>query len=296
MLKEIALITITVANLSQVETAWQEHFDYKTLERGVVSDALAEHWHAPDMAGDNYILMQPANKAANYVRMIEDEAASDYRPMTSHGWNATELLVKDPDNLAAGMADSHFNVIGEPRDLWSAPNAPRVMQALGPGNELLYLTRNNDAAAALGFDASTPAVERAFIMVVGGPSMASFQEFYGEQMGLTVSEPNPFKITMISKANALPIDTSYPLAVVNLSPGYLLEVDELPATIEPRTVAAGRLPTGVAVVSFTVDDALIDRFDWVSAPHVIKEFPYAGRRVGLMRGPAGELIEVIEMD
>ncbi len=292
MLKEIAIVTITVANLSQVEQAWQEQFDYRTVDQGTIGAELAAHWQAPAMAGDDFVLLQPPGDAPVFVRLIADAAAANYRPMTSHGWNATELLVRDPDQLAAAMRESPFSVIGEPRDLWPAPGAPRVMQALGPGNELLYLTRNNEAAAGLGLDDRMPPVERPFIMVAGGPSMAEFEAFYGGRLGLPVSQPQPFRITMISKANGLPLDTTYPLAVVNLAPGYLIEVDELPADIGPRLVADGRLPTGVAIVSFTAEAASAE-LHWLREPAPLAVAPYNGRAVGLLRGPGGELLEII---
>ena len=157
------------------------------------------------------------------------------------------------------------------------------MQALGTGNELLYLTTNPQARAGLGLGGDMPLVERAFIMVAGGASMADFQAFYRDTLGLDMTEPSPFRITMISKANDLPLDTTYPLAVVNLAPGYLIEVDELPAAIGPKPVAPGRLPPGVAVVSFTAD-AANDQLDWVSPPATLAEFPYNGRRAGLLQG------------
>jgi len=292
MLKEIAVVTITVSNLAQVEKSWQEHFDYQTVASGAVSSELAEHWQAPRMAGDDYILMQPATDAPVYVRLIKDPAVAGYRPMTSHGWNATELLVSDTDRVAAGMDGSAFEVIGAPRPLWDAPDAPRVMQALGAGNELLYLTTNNSAKAALGLDDTMPLVERPFIMVAGGASMVAFREFYVDTLGLTMSDPAPFRITMISKANNLPLDSTYPLSVVNLAPGYLLEVDELPAELGPRQVSNGRLPSGVAVVGITAD-TVVDGLDWLSAPAPLEEFPYNGRATGLLRGPGGELLEVI---
>lgn len=292
MLKEIAIVTLTVSNLAQVEQAWQEHFDYRTVANGNISTELATHWQAPASAGNEFVLMVPANNAPVHVRLVSDEAVADYRPMTSHGWNATELLARSPDEVAAGMQDSVFDVIGEPRDLWAAPNAPRVMQALGAGNELLYITSNQQAQAGLGLGEDMPPVERPFIMVAGGPSMADFVSFYGDTLGLKVDPPQDFRITMISKANNLPLETTYPLAVINLAPGYLIEVDELPATLGPRPVTEGKLPQGVAVVSFTSDEAL-DGLEWLTEPAVIAEAPYNGRDVGLLRGPAGELIEVI---
>jgi len=292
MLKEIAIVTITVANLAQTESAWQEEFAYETAEKGFVSKELSALWDAPDTEGSEFMIMAPANQAPVYLRFVEDKNTADYRPMTSHGWNATELLVRDTDEIAARLRDSAFTIVGEPKDLWSAPDAPRAMQALGPGNELLYLTTNQQAAGAFGLDDSAPLVERAFIMVVGGPSMEDFAKFYGETLGINVGDPNPFKITMISKANNLPIDTTYPLAIASTAPGYLIELDELPATVGPRATEPGHLPPGVAVVGF-IGDGIESNVEWISQPRMMPEFPYNGRQAGLIQGPAGELIEVI---
>ncbi len=292
MLKEFALITISVSNLGQVESAWKEQFEYRTLESGTVSTEQASYWQAPAMEGNDYLIMETRNQAPVYIRFVENELVADYNPMTSHGWNATELLATNVDTIAANMEDSDFDVIGAPKDLWPAPDAPRVMQAIGPGKELLYITVNNQAAGALGIADNMPLTERPFIMVLGGPSMADFNTFYKDTLGLKVGASNPFKITTISKANGLNIETTYPLAMAYSAPGYMIELDELPDAIGPRTVAEGYLPPGVAMVSFNSDGIDAD-VDWVTEPLALAGFPYNGRKAGILRGPAGELIEVI---
>ncbi|TDJ44764.1 MAG: hypothetical protein E2O50_02615 [Gammaproteobacteria bacterium] len=293
MLKEIAIVTIVVSNLGQVETAWKEHFNYAVEDRGTVSSELSEYWGAEKMTGHDYIVMQPANDAPVFIRFVEDAAAASYTPMTSHGWNATELLVKDPDTLEAGMQDSAFKVVGPSKDLWPAPDAPRAMQAIGPGNELVYLTRNNQAAEALGLDDTMPLAERPFIMVLGGPSMGELGEFYGGTLELRVDPPSFFKISMISKANNLDPEEVYPLSIVYTAPGYLIELDELPESVGPREVQPGHLPPGVAIVGFNAIN-LVEGLNWRSKPRALNDFPYNGREAGILIGPAGELIEVIE--
>ncbi len=98
MLKEIAIVTISVANLGPVQEAWQESLGYKVTESGTVSAAISELWKAPEMQGKDYVLMAPANGAPTYIRFVANESAADIRPMTTHGWNATELLVRDTDS------------------------------------------------------------------------------------------------------------------------------------------------------------------------------------------------------
>jgi hypothetical protein len=292
MLKELAIITITVSNLSQVESAWKEQFEYRVRDSGTVSTELAEFWHADAMAGQNYLIMSPKNNAPVYIRFVEDETVSSYTPMTSHGWNATELLVTDPDAIATNMKDSLFEVVGPPKDLWPAPEAPRAMQAIGPGRELLYLTRNKQAAGALGLGDDMPLVERPFIMVLGGASMSEMTEFYGGQLELQVDPPSFFKITMISRANDLDPETTYPLTIAYTAPGYLIEIDELPEEIGAREVMDGHLPPGVAIVGFN-SDGIDTEVEWVSELRVIDDFPYKGRAAGIIKGPAGELLEII---
>jgi len=288
MLKSIAIVTIVVQQLGAIESAYQESFNYQTVQSGVVSAELAEVWSAPASRDRAYLLMQPSSGAEVYLRFIEGDEAKGYGPMQTFGWNATELLVKDPDRLAAELAESEFDIVGEPKDLWAAPNAPRAMQVIGPGNELVYLTRNQNFA-------TNADVDRVFIMVVGGPSMTELNHFYSEKMGLQVGDATPFEIHVISAALNLPEDTAYPLAIATVSPDFLIELDEYPAAARPRPVHPDALPPGIAMVSFTADN--LDEFEvaWRATPRRIESAPYNGNLAGVTTGSAGEWIEIIEV-
>jgi len=287
MLKTILIVTFSVLNLNTVETAYREHLGYETVERGVIAQDLAAAWKTPVTAGRDFLLMRPGSKAPVYLRFIEGPDVEGYAPMRTFGWNATELLVTDPDELADKLTNGAFRIVGPPKDLWPAPDAPRAMQVIGPGNELLYLTRNVDFT-------TNAFVDRVFIMVVGGPSMAAFRDFYGNKMGLPVGEATPFKIGVISRALDLPADTTYPLAIAKVSGQFLLELDEYPAAAMPRPVADDSLPPGTAMVTFEVADLDELAVAWRAAPKAVAGFPYAGRRVAVTQGPAGEWIELVE--
>jgi catechol 2,3-dioxygenase-like lactoylglutathione lyase family enzyme len=289
MLKSIVVVTIAVAQLGPVENAYERYLDYMNVGSGLVSEATAGAWGTPGMVGQPYMLMRAESGHPALLRFIEAEPVEGYAPMQTHGWNATELLVKDPDAIAERLEDSPFQIVGPPADLWNAPNAPRAMQAIGPGNELLYLTRNGQ------FNTKT-AVDRVFIMVLGGPSMAAFNDFYGDRLGLNVSEPQPFQIGVLSDALELSPDTTFPLAIATISEEFLIELDEYPTGVTtPRPRADGMLPPGVAMVGFAV--ASIDAFelDWRAAPVALPEAPYLGATVAVTAGPAGEWIELIQM-
>ncbi len=287
VLKSIVIVTISVLKLGSVEPAYQEYLEYTTVERGTVGTGLSEVWNTPSMTGRKYVLMQPASEADVYIRFVENAPVQGYAPLATLGWNATELLVTDPDALAASFADTPFEVVGPPADLWDAPNAPRAMQVIGPGDEVLYLTRNGDFATYTD-------VDRLFIMVLGGNSLDSLSDFYGEKLGLLLDKPLQLPVPFMAGAQGVAADTLYPLRVAILSKDYLLELDEYPDTVPQRPVQAGYLPPGTAMVSFEVADLDALDVDWRSTPQPVNEFPYNGRRVGVTIGPAGEWLELIE--
>ena len=289
MLKSIIIVTISVLNLGSIEDAYQDHLGYTTVDHGALTVEVAESWDAGKMAGSKYLIMQPSSNERVYLRFIENPTTKDHAAMTTHGWNATELLVKDPDTLAKQLADSPFTIIGPPKDLWAAPNAPRAMQVRGPANEVLYLTRNLD------FDFSA-FVDRTFIVVLAGPSMASLDDYYSNKMGLGVGAAMQFPISVVSRAQNSPSDTTYPLAIAAVSQQFLIELDEYPSGIGARPIAEGFLPPGMSMVTFEVED--LDAFDvvWQATPATLNGLPYDGRRTAVTIGPAGEWIELIEAD
>ena len=288
MLKSILIVTISVLHLGTVENAYQEHFGYETIDRGALSMEIGSAWDTEAMIDRDYVLMRPASKAPVYIRFIENDEVAGYAPMTTNGWNATELLVTDPDALAERLADSPFDIIGPPQDLWDAPNAPRALQTHGPGDEVLYLTRNGNFA-------TETFVDRVFIMVVGGPSMDALGGFYRDKLGLEVGAATPFRISVVSRAQGRPIETTYPLAVATVSKDFLIELDEYPADTPARPVTDRHLPPGTSMVTFEFAGELDDLdVEWRAKPRAIATFPYNHRDVGVTIGAAGEWIELVE--
>ena len=102
MLKTIAIVTLVVRSLATVEPAYQDHLGYSVVERGTVPREITRTWDAPAMTGRPFLLLQPESGAQVYLRFIEAPPGSaEVRPFMTHGWNAMELLVTDPDATAA---------------------------------------------------------------------------------------------------------------------------------------------------------------------------------------------------
>jgi catechol 2,3-dioxygenase-like lactoylglutathione lyase family enzyme len=295
VLKYIATVTLLVNQLASVEAPYRDELGYQPVHRGVISAEQAALWAAPDMAGRPFVILQPAGGRPVYLRFIEDPVAAPPAAGTTFGWNAIENLVQDPDALVRQFAGTAFNVVGPPKDLWQAPGAPRAMQAIGPAREFLYFTRVIPSGFPIPMMPAATPVDRVFIMVVGGPSMAAMQGFYGKTLGLTVGKASEWQITVLSLALGLPVETTYPLAVASMAKDFLVELDEYPPPAMPRPVRPGSLPAGPAMVSFGVEDLADYPLEWRAPPARIAEFPYNGQEAAVAVGPAGEWVELVEI-
>jgi hypothetical protein len=298
MIDLLVILTFTAPDLARVEEAYSSSLHYEVVERGQVDEELAGAWDAPKMSGRDFILLQPESDAPYYLRFVQSEAVDGYVPMQTFGWNAAELLVKDPDEIARRMRaeDSNFRIVGEPRPL-SATSPIRAMQVVGPANEVLYLTRipppepGQDGPVR---SSATTFVDRPFIVILSGPDIDRLRDFWRTTFDFRVSEPMMARVTVLNKAMGLDIETTHPLAMARLTPEFSIELDQYPAQATKRPTRDGQLPPAMAIVSIEVEN-LDDYWEhFIAEPITVDEFPYEGRRIACIRGSANELIELIE--
>jgi hypothetical protein len=189
--------------------------------------------------------------------------------------------VQNVDAMAERVADSPFEIVGEPRNL-SFSEDIRAMQLRGPANEIIYLTEFKKAVPGLSVPVARSAVDRTFIVILGGPAMDELQDFYHSNFGLPKAPVMESRITMLSKALNVSIETLYPIAALALEGESLIEVDEMPTQVGPRAATPGYLPPGIAITGFACRNI------------PAAALPVAGTAgTSIMRGPAGELIELL---
>jgi hypothetical protein len=272
----IRAVTLTAPDLEAVQAAWTKYMGYRVITRGRLSKTTTSGWDAPALAGNSYIVLGPESGELTYLRFVQQGKSDDDSGAGTLGWTTTEITVQNTDELYGRLKDSPFVV--------SRPPAPiptysylRAMHATGPAGEQLNLTwitePRPDLAAAKSF------VGRCFITVLGAPDLPAALEFYQNTFG---NVPSPVR--------QLP---SLQLAVVPLAEGAKIEIDHYGPKGRPRARPPGGLPPGVAVVTFDCSrfDQLQDRF--ISRPARNELEPCRGKHTGTLRGPAGELIEVL---
>jgi len=295
LLRNISIVTHCVADADAEISAWTDLLGYRLVDEGTLSAELCAAWDTPADEGLRYTLLTPASGAEVYIRLMESGERPGYWPPVTWGWNATEILVEDPDGLALQLEGSSIKRFGGPGDLYSSPKAPRAIQTLSPAGAMLYFTRILPGGSRYGLHGAKSPVDRVFNVVLGGPDLDALRNFYGATLGLRVSKPIPFTMTLAAQATNSPPDATFPICVAPVRPRHcILELDEYPESTQPRPRDDGELPGGMSMVSFVVDSLEDFPVPFRAEPVQIDTAPYNGRRVAVIEGPAGEWLEVIE--
>ena len=293
-LQRIRMATITTTDLAGVERDYGRWLKYTVRERGKVDAGLARSWGTPAVAGKPYILMSPAGSPDVFIRAIEQRDLPAHKPLTTWGWNAIEIIVDDPDAIYASLRDSPFKIIGEPAQLSGYPSI-RAFQVLGPSNEVIYLTAETGDRSKSILPPPQGEIDRIFIMVVAGPDIDALLGFYAGKLALQPGTPRPRPVGVLRRAQGLGEDATFPLTTARLvQRGNLIEFDGYPAATTARPQRRGELPPAIASSSFAVRSFDGLALDWITPPAVHPGLAYGGKRAATVRGPAGELIELIE--
>lgn len=247
-IERIREVTYAVPDIAGVEAAYARWLRYRVARRGECSRALADEWNAPAIEGAPYVTLVP--EAGEPVAMtFIAEPRAQWRALTSHGWNVSEIVVQDVDALAAQLRDSPFRIIGEPASLARFPMI-RAMQVIGPAGECLYFTQVGDGSG-LDLAQAQCFVGRVFIVVAGGADLQAMFATYAPYRNES-DPPVATPVRVISVANHLPPDTLHEHGLVKLGSGSLIELDRYPAGTVPRHRPEGSLPSGMAIVHFEV--------------------------------------------
>lgn len=249
--------TFVTPDLAGSVAAYGDYLGYRGESRSVVSEELARAWQAPGIAGRPMAVLRPAGGEPSFIRLVEDEVPDDYAPLTTLGWNAAEIIVRDLDRLAERLAASPFRIIGPPETLdIDFTDKIRAMQVVGPGREVLYLTEVSGEVP--GFDLPQPvgAVGQIFVAVLAGRSQEALAREMTQAFGIIPGPGFDAGIPILSRAFGLPEDTRYDLSAVMLPGKSLIELDAYPEGVRARPLSRGGLPAGMAIASFAAADHL----------------------------------------
>jgi hypothetical protein len=286
--------TILTADLQEFAEHYGRYLDYRVRERGRIDAGLARAWGARRMQGRPYLLLSPDTAPDVFIRAIQGRPDPAFSALTTHGWGAVEIVVRDPDAMRQKFAGGPFRIIGEPANLSGYPSI-RAFQAEGPSGEVLYLTAETGDRSRSPLPDPLGEVGRIFIMVLAGPDIHALNDWYARSFGLSPGRVNDRPVGVVGRAQNLPAGATIPLTTIRLAQhGNLLELDGYPPAAAPRKIPRGELPAGIAITTVAVRSLAALPLKYLSRPARRAGALYGDRRTATVRGPAGEWLELIE--
>ena len=294
-LTRFRMATMGAPDLAGFEALYVEWLGYRVRERGSVDSGLAASWGLPKMAGRGYIVLSSEGADDVHIRAIETDAVPNYRPLTTYGWNACEIIVDDVHALAEQLRRSPFKILAGPNPLQFMPSI-HAMQLLGLAGECLYLTMESGDRAKSILPPPRAPVDRPFILVLAGSDFEVMRRWYVDRFDLRQRPVRDAKVRVVQAAQGLGPEDTFPLTTLGLAErGYLIELDGYPArTTTVRATLPGMLPQGNAMASFEIEDIACVADIAMTAAERRAGLGYDGDLACTVIGPAGELVELIQ--
>ena len=282
--------TLVTADIDATVAAYCDYLFTSIMEDTEISMIQAILWGKPGLAGSRMLTLQSAS-GFPWVRVISNPDVMPARPFLELGWMALEVLVRDVDSLAQRLLDSPFEIYKPPADL-GVSDGIRTMQVIGLAGEVLYLTQVNRRVPPLDIPPARCEVDRLFIPVSSCLRRDEGLAVY-KKLGAHKSWSFDTPISSVNKAHGLDKSLKHAVATVQLAGKSMVEINQL-GVASSRPPTAGRLPAGIAMVSFVFDNIDNVGVKPVSPPQHLEGKLYGGQRVAVCRGAGGELIELIE--
>jgi catechol 2,3-dioxygenase-like lactoylglutathione lyase family enzyme len=279
----IIAATIATADIERAAEVYRAGMGLGVFASGHLCASAASAWGTPDLAGARWIGLNSGGDELGALRLVEvPDLPADPLPLASLGWAATEISVIDVDARASAMADAGFEVLSPPLPLGSNPNI-RAAQFAGPDREAIYVTDLRSYQGVFDVRRATRPVDRCFIAVLAAGDLEAARDFYETTYGTCRVTDRPVIVPALTRQLRLAEGEQVRISSQQIDEGCLIEIDAYPVGT-PERAKAGGLPAGVAMMSFS---------GGARGPCGPDDWPYRGRPVDVVRGAAGELIEVI---
>lgn len=286
--------TATVPDLDLALAGYRDTLGLEVLEQGRVPADLAAAWGAPGNADARHAVLKVRSDEQCFVRLVEQPSCPDFEPTTTYGWGAFEFSVEDVWHWPETLPAEQFTVVGPPKLLENMEPAFIPMQALGTGQEMIYLNQVLKNMPDSDLPMAKSPVDRIFIVILASPDRIATLAWYQDRLGLDRGNDFTLPYSMINNAFCLPADYQTTISLVRAGRMPIIEVDDYPATAMKRARLEGMLPPGNALVTLAVRNLATCNCEWIVQPTARDGAMYGGRRTATTIGSAGELLELVE--
>ena len=282
--------TLVTTDLELVIKGYSQCLSFTLVYQGKIDKQQALAWQTPRLENNRYAILASSDQTP-WLRVIEDKDAKKVKPLHHYGWMSLETNVGDVDSLRQTIKSPYFQVIGEPAYL-QVSDAIKAMQVIGPASEVSYLTQVERPVPLFELPITNDISSGLFIPVLMSANRSTSLEFYQSLNNADSGLSFETKITVLNNAHGKDIEHQYPVSTLQFAGNCLIEIDQVETAL-PIADNQGGLPSGIALVSIYTSALTVLATQHQSSVYQLDSPYYQGVHACLIKGPSGELIELI---
>lgn len=306
MIQQVLMQTVSLRLFDAGVSALQQDLGFELRSGGPVDAGLARVWGVSLRAHSRFAVLAAPGVLRGFIRLVEGPADDETGTFHKRGLFNAELLTRDVGALFARLqGSSRFRIVSEPNtyDLSGAGGGAvsRSFATRGPGGAGFFFTQYLKVSAPRTLPVCETLVGPMFNAAVSTDRQPPVEDFYEKALGMNRRLAGRLTQPTVNRIIGLPDDWGFMMLVYKGEGDGLIEVDihehEVPA--DPA-VSGDYLRPGNSML--TVETGDLDRVLGRAAeagfaatgPVAVASEPYRGRRAAVLRGPAGERVELVE--
>jgi len=306
MIRQVLMQTVSLRLFDEGVSALRDDLGFELRAGGEVGGDLARAWGVSASAHPRFAVLSAPGVYRGFIRLVEGGEDDGTGTFHKRGLFNAELLTRDVEALYLRLlGSSHFRVVSDLNtyDLSGAGGGAlsRSFATRGPGGAGFFFTQYLKVPPPRKLPVCETLVGPMFNAAVSTSLRPPVENFYQAVLGMGLRLAGRLTQPTVNRIIGLPDDWGFMMLVYKGEGDGLIEVDlhehEVPA--DPA-VPTDRLRPGNSMLSLeTADlDGILSRARGLGFPGVAPEplasAPYDGRRAAVLRGPAGERVELIE--
>ncbi len=305
MIQQVVMQTVSLQGFDAGVSALRDELGFEIRSRGLVDAGLARLWGAALSEHSRFAVLSAPGVSRGFIRLVEGPEDDETGTFHKRGLFNAELLTRDVESLFARLSrSSRFKVVSELNtyDLSGAGGGAvsRSFATRGPGGAGFFFTQYLKVPPPRTLPVCETLVGPMFNAAISIDEQPRVETFYEKVLGMRLRLKGRLTQPTVNRIIGLPDDWGFMMLVYKGEGDGLIEVDihehEVPA--DPP-VGSDRLRPGNSMLTAETGDldAVLRRAaesGFTGTPaEAIAAFPYEGRRAAVLRGPAGERIELL---
>ena len=306
MIRQVLMQTVSLRLFDAGVSALRDDLGFELRAGGEVGGDLARAWGVSASAHPRFAVLSAPGVSRGFIRLVEGPEEDETGTFHKRGMFNAELLTRDVEALYLRLqGSSHFRVVSDLNtyDLSGAGGGAvsRSFATRGPGGAGFFFTQYLKVPPPRKLPVCETLVGPMFNAAVSTSLRPPVENFYQTVLGMGLRLAGRLTQPTVNRIIGLPDDWGFMMLVYKGEGDGLIEVDihehDVP---EDPAIPADRLRPGNSMLTVeTADlDGVLGRAAEAGIPGTaagaVAAAPYEGRRAAVLRGPAGERIELVQ--